>query len=339
MCWPADPCLRRQGRPRGRGAIAGSVDPPARRSGAAPLPWRAAGGAALAAALLLASAAARSAPGAPPSAPIEARDDSGAIVRLAAPARRIVSLSPGITELLFSVGAGDRIVGVSDFSDYPPAARALPRVSRAQGIDLERIAALRPDLIVTWGSGYSPALQDALRRLGVPVYVLETRSFESIATALERLGRLSGSPSAAATAAAFRDRLAALRNRFAQRTAVRIFYQVWSNPIMTLSGAHLASEAMRACGGRNVFEDLAPLVATVDAEAVIAARPQLILTAEAGGVDHGALDGWKRYPQLPAVAGGHLVTLDADTLDRGSVRVLDAVGALCEAVEKARGTP
>jgi iron complex transport system substrate-binding protein len=288
-------------------------------------------GAALAQLALLAE------PAAAQSAAIAVVDDTGAPVRLAAPARRIVSLSPGITELLFTAGAGEHIVGVSDYADYPAAARTLPRVSRAQGIDLERIAALHPDLIVTWGSGYSPALLESVRRLGVPVYVLETRTLESVATSLERLGKLAGSDSAAAQAGAFRTRLAKLRQAYAGRTPVRIFYQVWASPVMTLSGGHLASEVMRACGARNVFEDLKPLVATVDAEAVVAARPQIILTAEAGAQDHGALDGWKRFAQIPAVANGNLVTVDADALDRGSVRVLDAVESLCAVVQKVRG--
>jgi len=264
-------------------------------------------------------------------------DDSGASVRLARPAQRIISLSPGITELLFSVGAGAHVVGVSAYSDFPAQARDLPQVSRAQGIDLERIAALHPDLIVTWGSGYSPALLDALRALGPPVYVLEPRSFESIARSIERLGVLTGSEGAPRVAADFRARLQALRQRYAGRPPVRVFYQVWNSPIMTLSGGHLISEVMRTCGARNVFEDLAPLVATVDAEAVIAAQPQILVTAESGGVDRGALDGWKRYGRIPAVADGRLVTLDADQIDRGSVRVLDATQALCEIVEGARG--
>ncbi len=263
-------------------------------------------------------------------------DDSGATVRLARPAQRVVSLSPGITELLFSAGAGAHVVGVSAYSDFPTQARGLPQVSRAQGIDLERVAALRPDLIVTWGSGYSPALLDALRGLGLPVYVLEPRSLESIARSIERLGVLTGSSGAPAAAAAFRARLLDLRQRYAGRSPVRVFYQVWNSPIMTLSGGHLISEVMRTCGARNVFEDLAPLVATVDVEAVIAAQPQILLTAESGGVDRGALEGWKRYGRVPAVAQGRLVTLDADQLDRGSVRVLDATQALCEIVEGAR---
>lgn len=263
-------------------------------------------------------------------------DDSGRWIRLAQPAQRIVSLSPGITELLFALGAGDHVVATSEFSDYPAAARLLPRVSRAQGIDLEKIASLRPDLVVVWGSGYPPALQQGLQALGVPTYVYEPRTLESVASSIERLGALTASPSAAVVAADFRTRLNALRQRYAQRAPVRVFYQVWGNPIMTLSGRHLINELMRVCGARNVFEGLTPLVATVDIEAVIAAEPEVIIATEVGAIDRGALDSWRHYPQLPAVAHHHLVTLDADELDRAAVRILDAATELCEQVELAR---
>ncbi len=245
-------------------------------------------------------------------------------------------MSPGITELLFTAGAGDRVVAVSDYSDYPAAAARLPRVARAQAIDLERIAALRPDLIVAWGSGYPPALLESLQRLAVPVYVLEPRSLDAIAAAIENLGALTGSGAAPGAAADFRTRLAQLRRRYAGRAPIRVFYQVWDNPLMTLSGRHLVSEVMRACGARNIFDDLDPLVATVDVEAVLARRPQILLAAETGGVDQGALAHWRRYRQLPAVAGNHLVTLDADLLDRASARILEATQALCQAVEQVR---
>lgn len=271
-----------------------------------------------------------------PAAVARVFDDDGRPVALARPAQRIVSLSPGITELLFRIGVGDRIVGASEFSDYPAAARALPRVARAQGIDLERIAALEPDLLVVWGSGYSPALLEALRRLGIPTYVHEPRSLESIATSIERLGALSGSGSAAAVAADFRSRLADLRLRYARRATVRVFYQVWGNPIMTLSGKHLVSEVMRTCGAANVFEELAPLVASVDVESIIAARPQVIVASEPGAIDRGALEPWRQYPQLPAVAKNRLVTIDADELDRSTDRILDATEALCEQIDRAR---
>jgi len=263
-------------------------------------------------------------------------DDDGRSVALARPAQRIVSLAPGITEMLFLLGAGERIVAVSEFSDYPLAAQSLPRVARAQAIDLEKIAALQPDLIVVWGSGYSPLLQQALSGLGVPLYVYEPSSLEAIATSIERLGTLIASARAPSISAQFRARLANLRDRYALRSPVRVFYQVWASPLMTLSGRHLVSEAMRACGARNVFEDLAPLVATVGIESIIAAQPQVIIAAEPGAVDRGALEFWRRYPQVPAVAHDLLVTLDADELDRASVRLPDAIRALCEQVDRAR---
>jgi len=273
---------------------------------------------------------------APCGATIAVTDDGGRSVELARPAQRIVSLAPGITELLFLLGAGDRIVAASEYSDFPSAARQLPRVSRAQGIDLERIAALQPDLIVVWGSGYAPALLHGVQALGVPTYEYEPRTLESIATSIERLGALTASAGAPAISAEFRGRLAALRQRYGQRAPVRVFYQVWGNPIMTLSGRHLVSEVMRICGAHNVFDALTPLVATVDIESIIAARPEVIIAAESGAIDRGALDSWRRYPQVPAVAHDRLITLDADKLDRASVRILEAASTLCEQVERAR---
>ena len=270
------------------------------------------------------------------AAPIEAVDDAGDTVSLPAPAARIVSLAPSITEQLFAIGAGERIVGTSAYSDYPEAARRIPVVAAADAVDLERIAALHPDLVVLWGSGYPPATHEALRRLGLRLYVEEPTSLESIASSLERLGRLTAAAQALEQAQRFRATVRALREQYAARRPVRAFYQVWPQPLMTLSGRHVTSEALALCGARNVFEGLAPLVPTVSPEAVIEADPQLILAAEPGGVDHGALDFWKRYPFLSAVANGQLVTLDSDRIDRPTPRMLQEVARMCERVEAAR---
>ena len=268
--------------------------------------------------------------------PISVIDDAGAAVTLPRPAARVISLAPSITEQLFAIGAGDRIVGTSAYSDYPPAARAIPRVAAADSVDLERIVSLQPDLIVLWGSGYPPSTHDALKRAGAPVYISEPTSFESIATSFERLGRLTGAADAPRVARQFRSTVQQLRQRYAGRRPVRAFYQVWQQPLMTLSGRHITSEALALCGAYNVFEDLVPLAPTVSPEAVIAADPQIILTAEPGAVDHGALDLWKRYPFVSAVARGQLVTLDADRIDRPTPRMLQEVARLCERIEAAR---
>ena len=206
--------------------------------------------------LLAGSVALGAAPAA--AATVSVVDDTGATIALAQPAQRIVSLAPHLTEQLFAVGAGARIVGTTEFADWPEAARRIPRVGRAHSVDLERVAALRPDLILIWGTGFPPATQQALRRLGVPLFVSEPGALDSIATSLERLGTLAAGDGAGA-ATTFRARIAALQAQYAQRAPVRVFYQVWSQPLMTLSGKHVISEGLRVCGARNVFEDLQPI--------------------------------------------------------------------------------
>jgi iron complex transport system substrate-binding protein len=286
--------------------------------------------AALATAAVLALAAQRA------QAEVSAVDDGGNAITLAAPAQRIVALAPHLAEQLFAIGAGDRIVATTEHADYPPAAERIPRVARAHGVDVERVAAARPDLIVVWGSGYPPAVIESLRRLRVPVYVNEPGSLDRIASSLERLGRLTGSAAAPAVAADFRQHIDALRGRYAGRAPVSVFYQIWQQPLMTLSGRHVMSEAIRVCGGRNVFEDLAPIAPQVSIEAVLAADPQVIATAEPGGRATSALDPWRRFGSLRAVKAGRLVTLDADKLNRHAPRMADEIAVLCERIDAAR---
>ncbi len=270
------------------------------------------------------------------SAP-SAIDDAGNRIVLERPAQRIVALAPHITEQLFAIGAGERIVGTSEHADYPPQARRIVRVASAHAVDLEAVAALAPDLIVVWGSGYGPARIEALRRLRVPVYVHEPGSLEDIATSLERLGALAGTaPAAAAVAAQLRQQIAALAGRYAQRRPVRVFFQVWPQPLTTLSGRHVLSEAIRVCGGHNVFAALAPIAPQVSIESVLAADPQLIAAAEPGARPDGALERWRRFETLSAVRAGALVTLDADRLHRQSPRMVEEIAVLCQRIDEAR---
>jgi iron complex transport system substrate-binding protein len=267
--------------------------------------------------------------------PVSVVDDTGASVELSAPAQRVVSLAPHLTEQLYAIGAGERIVGTTDFADWPPAARAIPRVARAHSVDLERVAALKPDLIVLWGSGFPPATADAVRRLGVPVYISEPRALADIAQSLQRLGVLTATDGARA-ASDFTLRVEALRRHYHGRSAVRVFYQVWSAPLMTLSGRHVVSEAIALCGGRNVFADQLPLVPQVSTEAVLAADPEIIITAEPQAQPSAALDTWRQFAALAAVRNDALVTLDADRINRHGPRLPDEVAALCEAIDRVR---
>jgi iron complex transport system substrate-binding protein len=262
-------------------------------------------------------------------------DDAGIAISLPSPARRIVSLSPHLTEQLFAIGAGDAIVGTTEFADHPPAALRIPRVARAASVDLERVAALKPDLIVLWGSGFAPSVAEALQRLGIPVFISEPRALADIASSMRRLGVLTGRPDETASVS-FAAALDELARRYRGRSSVRVFYQVWDAPLMTLSGRHVISEAIALCGGRNLFADLLPIAPQVATEAVIAADPEIIVTAEPAGRASTALAAWSRFPRMAAVRRGQLVTLDADRLNRHGPRMPQEIGALCEAIDRAR---
>ncbi|MDR2032723.1 MAG: cobalamin-binding protein [Azoarcus sp.] len=268
---------------------------------------------------------------------VVATDTTGHAIELARPATRIVSLAPHLTEQLFAAGAGGRIVGAVEFSDYPAAARALPRVGSFVGFDAEAIAALEPDLVVAWQSGNRPGQLERLAALGVPVYIDEPRTLEDIARGLEALGTLAGSADTAREAAReFRARLAELRQRYAARPPVRTFYQVWNQPLLTVNGQHPISAVIRLCGGENVFGALAPLTPTVSTEAVLAANPEAIV---ASGMDEARpqwLEAWRRWTGLEAAAADNLFFVPPDIIQRHTPRVLDGAARLCEQLEQAR---
>lgn len=270
-------------------------------------------------------------------ADIAADDDAGRTVTLDHPARRVVSLAPHVTELLYAAGAGGYVVGAVDYSDYPEAAKRIPRVGSYTGLDLEAIVALRPDLVVAWQSGNPPAQVERLRALGLAVYVSEPRHIEDVATNIERLGRLAGTTDAALRAArAFRQRHEALRRRYAARPAVTVFYQIWDRPLMTVNGKQLISDVIRLCGGRNVFADLPILAPTVDVEAVLAADPEAIVASGAGAARPEWFDAWRRWPQLKAVRRDNLFVVPPDVLQRHGPRILDGAEHLCADLETAR---
>lgn len=274
------------------------------------------------------------------AASITVVDDTGRTVELVVPARRIVSLAPHATELLYAAGAGERIVAAVQYSDYPEAAKRLPRVGGGAGLDLERIVAHRPDLVVGWASGNPARFIERMRDLGLTVYLTEPRRMDDIATNLERLGALAGTESAAREAARrFRGEHEQLVARYAARTPLRVFFQVLDPLVITVNGEHLISQAGRACGGQNVFADLAKLDPAVSEEAVLAANPDVIIAS-------GTEEAWREWKvrwhsrrDLAAGRRGALYFIPADVLHRQSPRILEGMRRLCEALEDARSRP
>lgn len=270
-------------------------------------------------------------------AEVRVNDDTGQVLALPQPARRIVSLAPHLTELLYAAGAGGQVVAAVEFSNYPEAAKALPRIGSYAAFDLERIAALRPDLVVAWGSGNPPGPVAQLRRLGIPVFLSEPQRLEDIGPSLVRLGTLAGTAAAARQAAEdFERRRAALAARHAGKRPVAVFYEIWNQPLMTVGGTHLISAVMTLCGGRNVFAGSTQPAAAVGLEAVLAADPEAIVASGMGESRPDWLDDWRRWPQLTAVKRDNLFFVPPDLLQRHTPRILDGAVRLCEAFDTAR---
>lgn len=270
-------------------------------------------------------------------AEISVTDDTGAVVRLAQPARRIVSLAPHITESLFAIDAGALIVGTVDYSDYPEAAKKIPRVGGYSRIDLEAVAALKPDLVIAWESGNSAAHVAKLRALGLAIYVTQPNRIDDVASTLERFSRLAGTAGTGrAMAARFRERLEGLRGRYAAKPKVRTFYQIWKQPLLTVGGPQIISDAIRLCGGENVFGELPTMAPSVTVEAVIAANPEAIVASGMGESRPEWLDDWRRWTSITAVARDNLFFLPPELIQRHTPRLLDGAERLCRHLETAR---
>jgi iron complex transport system substrate-binding protein len=270
-------------------------------------------------------------------AAITVTDDSGARVTLAKPAQRIISTAPHVTELLFAAGGGERIVGAMNFSDFPEVAKRIPLIGNNSQIDMERVIALKPDLLVVWQSGNTARQLEQLRQLGIPMFFSEPRKLDEVATSLTRLGQLLGTEKAAQDAAAdFRARIAALSVRYSQRPPVRVFYQIWDKPLYTLNGNQIVSDAIRLCGGENIFARLAVKAPSVSIEAVLQENPEAIFGGDQHDPADAGLNIWKPYKSMLAVQRGNLFTLGGELLTRAGPRMTEGAAHMCEKLDLAR---
>lgn len=255
----------------------------------------------------------------------------------AAPEPRIVSLSPNVTELLFAAGAGGRVVGVDDASDYPDAVAALPKLGEPAAVNIEQLLALKPSVVIVWDSGTPPRVRAELERLHLNVMAVEQRHLEDIGRSLLDFGTLAGTQAVAGpAAAAYGAALAALRERFGGRPPLSVFYQVWDRPLYTLSGAHVVSEALTLCGGVNVFAELSTLAPAVDREAVVARDPDVILIGATGADGIRQAAEWSRFPTLKAVRLHHVYQINPTLIGRMGPRILVGVRDVCMALDDAR---
>lgn len=248
---------------------------------------------------------------------------------------RVVTLAPNLAELMFAVDAGDQLVGVSAYTDFPPAAADLPIIGDAFAIDQEQLLILKPDMLLAWDEGTPRHLLDQLRDAGYRVEVIRTNGLDDVAAALEKIGHLTGSPQPAKQAAQqYRQRVAALRERYADTEPVRVFYQISSRPLFTVNGTHYISELLALCGGQNIFSDLGELAPMVDVEAVLSRDPEAMLAAKDATEE--AFDDWNSWPSVAANRYGNRFFMPAAEIGRATPRLLVAGEAVCEALEQAR---
>lgn len=272
-----------------------------------------------------------------PGTGITVADDRGKSISLAGPATRIVALSPHLAEIAFAAGAGASLVGVSARSDFPEQAQRLPVVSDSGRIDLERIVALKPDLVLAWLSGNPVRQLEMLERRGIAVLALEVRRLEDLPRLLRLVGTAAGREEAAdqaATQAA--QSIRGLIQRYAGLPRLRVFLEIWHEPLITVSGSHLISDVLQVCGGNNVYAGAAALTPTVSAETLLVLQPEVVIMSSGAGSEADQAARWRKSVLLPAVQRGALYELDPNLLHRQGPRLIEAARVMCEQLDRAR---
>ncbi len=267
----------------------------------------------------------------------EVEDDRGLTFTFEQPPHRIISLAPNITELLFAVGAGPQVVAVSEYSDYPADALALPRIANALGVDFERVLGLQPDLVIAWLSGNGRRVIERLERLGITVFATEPRRFADVERLLQVFGEITGDPrEGLIQASQLREQVAGLRERYASRALKSVFYLLSQRPLMTINGDHMISELVSLCGGENVFDDYRLLAPTVSIEDVMNRDADVILISSAlPNVDQ-VREKWLRLKDLKAAKHEHIYVIDADLVNRQTPRLVQGAAQVCRLIDRAR---
>lgn len=264
-------------------------------------------------------------------------DDRDREVCLRSPAQRIATLSPGATELTYAAGAGNQVVAVVSYSDYPPEAKQVASVGSHTRIDLEALVSLAPDLVIGWVTGNPAEQLETVEMLGVPVFYIEPHTVDGVASAIERLARLAGTETTGqGIANGFRQQMASLENQYGHRPPVRMFYQVWDEPLMSVNDQHLIGQVIRLCGGTNVLGQQPRLVPRLNDEAVLAADPEAIVAGGMGEENRHWLTHWEQYPHLRAVTNNHMFFVPPSLIQRPTPRLAQGAEILCDQLESVR---
>lgn len=273
------------------------------------------------------------------SGDIRVTDFTGNEIVLSKPAKRIIALAPHAVENIFSAGAGAKLIGVIEYSNFPPAALELPIMGNYQTINFERILQMQPDLIIAWQTGNSSAAIERLSELGLPVYLDEPHSIADIAKSIRDIGKLAATQfTADRIADQFEKDTSALRSKYVNADQVPVFYQVWNTPLQTINGTHIISDVIESCGGTNIYADEFAIAPVINIESVLERNPHAIIAGGTGSVRPAWLDEWLRWPTLTATKNGHLFHVNPDHIQRHSARILLGMQAICQQLDEVRAS-
>ncbi len=251
--------------------------------------------------------------------------------------QRVISLAPHVTEMLFSAGAGDKIVGVVAYSDHPAAALQIENIGSYNAINIEKVIQLNPDIIIAWKTGNRPKDVEKLQQLGFKVVYSQPYLLDDIVKEIREFGRLLGTEAQAEPMAQrLQQTLQRLRQQYQHKKPVTAFYQIWNSPMMTINGEQIISQAMNICGANNAFHDLPLLAGEVSIESVIKKNPDTILLGGQQAMQQAWLKEWMKWQTLTAVKQQQVYLLQADTYQRPTERLINGLQALCETIDQAR---
>lgn len=277
---------------------------------------------------------------------IQVTDYNGTIITLKKPTQRIIALAPHIVENVFSVGLGDRLVGVVSHSDFPEEAKAIEVVGHYNGYSLEKIIALQPDIVLIWASSNKNNIAEKIRALNIPVYIDEPHSLQDISKSLNDIATLGGiSSNKIVKIQEFNQRIYNLK--LAQRTnnsknKPKVFFQISTSPLQTLNGMHIVSDIINLCGGINIYADEKVIAPLISMESLLAHNPDMIITGSDTAMSaslnntknqtderNTSLNYWEKYSELSAVKHQGLIYIPADWLYRHTLRIADAAELMC----------
>lgn len=264
-------------------------------------------------------------------------DSKGQSFQFSGPVKKIITLAPHLTELVYAAGAGERIVATIDYSDYPPAANKIPRIGNSAQIDFEAVISQKPDLVLAWQSGNATLDLARLEGFSIPVFYTDAKLLNDIPRLIRLIGEMAHTESVAeASAQQFQQTYRELVQTYSHLPKLGVYYQIWNSPRMSINGQHMISDIIRLCGGYNVFDELSSLVPRLNIEAVIAADPQVIVTGGVEANEGSQLEEWYAWKSLRAVKHNLLFSIPADLLHRHTPRILQGAALMCGYLAQAR---